>query len=188
VNRPLPRRSTALEPDDTKLAELMLYVARRSEADLAFGATKLNKILFFADFLAYVRTGHPITGQVYQKLEHGPAPRRLLPVRNQLLTTAAAALASRDRFGRKQECLVALREPDLARFSGVEIAIVDEVIALLADHDARAASELSHRFLGWQLAALGEDIPYESALIERRPLTEAEEAHARTVTITRSAN
>jgi hypothetical protein len=156
-------------------------VARRCEADPAFGATKLNKILFFSDFLAYVRTGSSITGQPYQKLEWGPAPRRLLPVQKALFKADAAAMADRDHFGRKQTRLIALREPDLSEFSGVEVAIVDEVVALLSDQNARAASELSHRFLGWQLARIGDEIPYESALIEERPLTDAEKAHAVTI-------
>lgn len=180
------RRMKMPVPDDAKLAELMLYVARRCESDTAFGATKLNKILFFADFLAYLRTGSPITGQHYQKLDQGPAPRRLLPVQKALCKREAAALGKRDHFGRTQARLIALREPDLSRFSGVEIAIVDEVLAVLDGHNARAVSELSHRFLGWQIAKKGEDIPYQSALIERRPLTEAEKAHALTITPTAS--
>lgn len=184
MSRTFSRKSSPPEPDDAKLAELMLYVARRCEADLAFGATKLNKILFFADFLAYLRTGRPITGQRYQKLDQGPAPRRLLPVQKALCRKDDAALGKRDHFGRPQSRLIALREPDLSRFSGVEIAIVDEVLAMLEGHNARAASELSHRFLGWQLAKKGEDIPYQSALLERRPLTDAEKAHALTLTPT----
>lgn len=178
MSRTTSRRARTPEPNDAKLAELMLYVALRCEQDPAFGATKLNKILFFADFLAYARTGRAITGQPYQKLDNGPAPRRLLPVQKGLLRSKAAAHATRDYFGRQQTRLVALRQPDLSGFSGSEIAIVDEVVAMLERHDARAASELSHRFLGWQISAKGEDIPYQSALIERRQLTETEEAHA----------
>jgi len=39
-------------PNDRKFQELLLYVAARCEGAPTFGATKLNKILFFADFLA----------------------------------------------------------------------------------------------------------------------------------------
>lgn len=184
MSRAPSRQPAPRDPDDAKLGELMLYVARRCEPDHTFGATKLNKILFFTDFLAYLRTGSPITGQRYQKLEFGPAPRRLLPVQERLIQRAAAAIGKRGHFGKTQTRLIALREPDLSRFSGVEIAIVDEVLTMLSNHDARAASELSHRFLGWQVAPLGADIPYESALIERRPLTDAEHTHASTITPT----
>ena len=66
--------------DEQKLRELILLIARSSERDEHFGATKLNKILFYSDFWAYRKLGRSITGEVYRKLEHGPAPKRLLPV------------------------------------------------------------------------------------------------------------
>jgi hypothetical protein len=66
----LPRQP---KPDREKLRELILHVARRSEGDIAFGVTKLNKLLFFIDFLACLRFGKPITGEEYQKLDNGPA-------------------------------------------------------------------------------------------------------------------
>ena len=69
------------EYDEAKFAELLLYVARRLDGDPAGGAVKLNKVLFYAEF-AHVRAhGQPISGAEYEKLENGPAPRRLLPVR-----------------------------------------------------------------------------------------------------------
>jgi hypothetical protein len=43
-------------PDDEKLRELILYVSTLSKDDDNFGATKLNKLLFYADFLAYQRS------------------------------------------------------------------------------------------------------------------------------------
>src|SRR6266487_3415423 len=48
---------------DEKLRELILHICIRSEDDEAFGAVKLNKLLFFSDFHAFLRLGKPITGQ-----------------------------------------------------------------------------------------------------------------------------
>lgn len=62
-----------------KFRELILYVARETEDDPKCGATKLNKILFYADFLAYRELGSSLSGQTYQRLEHGPAPRGIVP-------------------------------------------------------------------------------------------------------------
>lgn len=67
-------------------------MAARLQADQSGGATKLNKVLFFADFAHVRRTGAPITGAVYQKLEHGPAARCLRPVRYQLIENGDAEL------------------------------------------------------------------------------------------------
>ena len=58
-----------------KFREPLLYVAHKSERDPSFGATKLNKLLFIADFLSYAKAGKSITGQPYVKLKNGPAPK-----------------------------------------------------------------------------------------------------------------
>jgi hypothetical protein len=71
--------------DERKMKELILYISQKCADDAKFGATKLNKILYFSDFLAYAYHGSPITGFEYQKLPNGPAPRRLVPVREQLM-------------------------------------------------------------------------------------------------------
>ncbi|NOY30424.1 MAG: SocA family protein, partial [Planctomycetes bacterium] len=138
----------------------------RSEGDGPFGATKLNKLLFFSDFLAYRKFGKSITGHPYQKLNKGPAPRALVPIREQLEAEEAIALAERDYHGYPQKRVLALREADLSRFSSDEIALVTALIEEYWGRTATQLSDLSHEFRGWQLAEYGEDIPYELMLVE----------------------
>lgn len=168
------------EVDDDKLAELILYVAERSEGDPDFGATKINKILFYADFISYERRGRPITGQEYMRLDFGPAPRRYKPVFAKLQKAGRAAVQHRPVAGGKvQQRTIALEPPKLTCFGADEIAIVDEVIDALRGYNASRASELSHRFLGWQVARERETIPYEMVYLSTRPLTDDEFAYAR---------
>ena len=48
-------------PDgEAKLKELMLYVADKCSQDPNFGATKLNKILWWANFLAFGKIRKPV--------------------------------------------------------------------------------------------------------------------------------
>ncbi len=157
------------EPD--KFAELMLYVADRSVDDPDFGATKLNKILFFSDFMAYDKFGSPITGAVYQKLDHGPAPRPLLPIQRDLISKGSAVITPVSRFNFTQKRLTALREAEIDKFSGEEIALVSQVIEILMGKTASQVSEISHRFAGWKLADDGEDIPYYTVHLHPAKLT-----------------
>ncbi len=69
------------EPNEKRFGELLLYISKKCASDPKFGATKLNKILFYSDFLAYAQLGNSITGCEYQKLPHGPVPKRILAVR-----------------------------------------------------------------------------------------------------------
>src|SRR5687767_6704193 len=69
-----------------KFKELILYFSQRGiDEGLVIGSTKLNKLLFFTDFRAYLELGEPVTGATYQKLEKGPAARQMLPMLNQML-------------------------------------------------------------------------------------------------------
>lgn len=174
MSAPLERMSSSSQ----KLGELILYVSRKCEGEEAFGATKLNKILFFAEFACYARFGHSITEQEYRKLNHGPAPRRLTQVRQLLESRGDCDIATRDYYGRTQKRIVALREPVLDCFSADDIAIVDRIIERLDGHNGSEVSDLSHTFPGWFLAEEGETIPYETVFLSDRPLSESEKAQA----------
>jgi hypothetical protein len=166
--------------DDKKFRELVLYIARRSEADPGFGATKLNKILFFCDFLAYRTFGRSITSHPYQKLEHGPAPRALKPILRRMVEEGDCVEVQRDHFGYPQVRIIARREPDLGLFSAEEIDLVGRVLEELRDSNATQVSELSHQFIGWQVANLNEDIPYATVFVGTpRPLTAEEIEYGR---------
>jgi hypothetical protein len=158
-------------PDDDKLRELVLHIALQSEGDAYFGAVKLNKLLFFGDFLFYRRYGRSITGQEYQALEHGPAPRRLAPLIREMEKGKAIAIRENRLSGRAQKRVLALREPLLGSFKPEEIAFVDSLIRRCWDKSAMEMSDISHLFAGWRLAKQGETIPYSVILVGTREPT-----------------
>lgn len=175
-------RSSAGNPGfpDERFRELILYLAHTSESDPKFGSTKLNKLLFFCDFLAFRSLGHSITEQEYQKLPYGPAPRAIKPVCQKLLDAGDCVVRHEDHHGYEQKRLIALREANLGLFSSQEIDLIRDVVEELWNSNASEVSELSHQFLGWQAAAEGETIPYETGLLSApMPLSEEEEDWAR---------
>ena len=160
------------EYDEGKFVEALLYVAKHLEADPAGGAVKINKVLYYADFGHMRAFGRPITGADYQKLPHGPAPRRLVPVREQLIAGGEAVLREETYLGRTMYRLVASREPEVARFSATEIELLDQAIAAVQGRSGGEVSAASHREPGWQMVGDGESIPYETAFL-RRPIVTA---------------
>ena len=162
--------------NEDKFKELILYIAKECEDDVFFGATKLNKILFFSDRIAYAGTGKPITGAEYMAIEHGPVPKRMFPIREQMLLDGDIKLERRGF----QERTVALRPPS-HEFSARERKIVDNVIEWLRFKDADSVSELSHQLLGVQAGlaetfATGKNsiIPYDTVFVSNQPPTEEE--------------
>jgi Protein of unknown function (DUF4065) len=172
------QRDTTLNPKDKKLREVALYLSDKSQGDETFGATKLNKLLFYADFLAYLNFGKPITGQEYFRLPKGPAPRRWVPVRDQMIKDGDLRIKKAEFHGFPQDKPIALRDPDLSDFSGEEIALIAKLVELHRGKTASEISDESHGFIGWKLAAEKETIPYEVVRLRKRPLTEKEHRYA----------
>jgi len=162
-----------------RLREIIVYISKKSEMDSHFGAVKLNKILYHSDFRMFERFGHPLTGCKYFKLQNGPAPRSLFPIREELINEGALRLEKR-QLGRgyTQDRTIALREPVLSHFSADEIAVVDEVIAELWDQTAREVSDASHD-VRWRILELKDPIPYEFAYIDNKPVSAEENSRTR---------
>lgn len=157
-----------------KFKELILYVSQKCANDPRFGAVKLNKILYFSDFLSYAYYGEAITGVEYFKLEHGPAPRRLLPVREQMRQDGELGIQELPVGSRIERRPVNLRSPRLELFTAREISLVDSVIEFLSGHSGSTVSHLSHKMPGWKAARLQETIPYETVFMSEEALTEAD--------------
>ena len=134
--------------NEGKFKELILYVAQRSESDPSFGAVKLNKVLFLADVLAYAALNKPITGAEYFKLERGPAPRLMLPIREEMIRDNDIVMITRQSYGLPHDRIIAKRAPDLSEFTGHEIALVNDVIELEKDASGSDLSEMTHQMLG----------------------------------------
>jgi hypothetical protein len=157
---------------EDKFKELVLYIAEKCMDDPAFGATKLNKILYFADFYAYGESGVPITGATYGKLPCGPAPRQLVSVREELSNTGDICIRKATYHGYPQERVIPIREANLDLFTAKEIALVDDIIQKLWGINAANISDYTHRLAGWRIAEDGDDIPYESVFLSDEGLTE----------------
>ncbi len=178
-------------PTDTynplKFQELVLYVAQQSEGDPNFGKTKLNKILFFVDFLGYGIFGRSVTGATYQRRDFGPVPREIAAARRALLDQGAATIEFQRRFNYPQERLIAKRGANLSVFSPDERRLVDDVIHELWRHSAISVSALTHREMGWRFADDREVIPYNTVFLSARGLTATDEAHGRYYALHRDA-
>jgi uncharacterized phage-associated protein len=165
-------------PNDAKFKELILYIAQQSERDVNFGKTKLNKLMFFADFRAYYRLGQSISGQIYSRQRFGPVPSRMELVVETMRKAGECAWAKRDYGDYQQLQLKALREPDLSVFTGAELAIVNRVLSQFKGMSATDVSALSHEFPGYQAMEMNEEIPYNTVFVgSPRALTEQEIAY-----------
>lgn len=166
----LPASPPVFRPD--KLRAAIHYVCFRSHDPRRLSKTKLNKILYYADREAYLRTGQPITGEVYVKHQYGPVSTHLDEALDALQQSRTIAIAEASGYNvyvgapYVQYQYVALRRPDLSVFSAEEISLIEQYVDLIGERfTARAISEASHDAV-WQAAALGEEIPYHTVFLQ----------------------
>lgn len=172
VNTRRPSEATyevAVPNRDKRFRELIVYVADKCGMDPSFGATKLNKILWYADFVSYKQRGKPITGERYQRLQNGPCPVRLKPVRESMVgKDVVVRIVPVGTY--QQHRIVALRSADLSVFDAEDIAFVDRIIEILRDLNATEISELSHG-MAWKTRFDGDPIPYQAAFLSDEAVT-----------------
>ena len=167
--------------DTSKLEAMVHYIAYKCPDPTKLGATKLNKVFWFADTYAYLQTGKPISGAKYVKHQFGPVPVDIMKVRDSLRDSGAVAITEGLHFGYPQTQFIALKRPDLTRFKAEEISFVDEVLGYICEHhSAKSISDLSHDLI-WDAAELGEEIPlYAVFASEKAEITEHDITWAQT--------
>ena len=141
-----------------RLKNLLLHVIRQM-GDVF--QTKVNKVLFYIDFLSYREYGMAISGLAYNAIDFGPVPQRWDRV-----YSAFDEIVPLGKLVREQECiaLTATAEADMSCFTERERAVIDSVCEKMKRLSAHDISELSHNELAWQRHLHQvETIPYEEA-------------------------
>lgn len=141
-----------------RLKNLLLYVLDKLGETFQ---TKMNKILFYIDFLSYRDRGIAISGLAYDAIEFGPVPQRWDRV-----YSAFEEVKQLPKMVQNQECLALKAEakPDPGCFSAEELAIIDEVCLKMNGLSSRAVVSKSHEEPAWQNHhSQSSHIPFEEA-------------------------
>jgi hypothetical protein len=151
--------------DKERLKHLIHYVIWKVGARSGFGATKLYKSAWFADAKTFLLTGKSITGAPYIREKFGPIPKHGYPLRLEL---AKQHIISQWQLpGDGEWHFKALVPPESAWFTDNERKCIDHWSMLIADkHTAASISDESHDY-AWQIAPMGETLPFYSVLAER---------------------
>lgn len=147
-----------------KLKNLVHYICHKVRDPSRLGKTKLNKVLYFSDFLFYLYHHEPITGETYIKKDHGPVSKHLDQILDEL--QAEGKVFSREQsvidFTRHE--LVSKKKPAISDFTGEEIALVDEVIDITLKDQTKGLALMLGQDKVWDIARPGEEIPYFTIL------------------------
>ena len=151
------------EYDLEKLENMILYLAKHLDGVLK---TKLNKLLWYCDFLHFKETSVSITGAQYMHYQYGPVPKHY-----ELVTgiMESEGLLDKNEVGfNTEEGIVgeqftALVEPDRSMFSEKEVGVMDFVIDTFRTYTATRVTNQSHQETAYRKSGDRNVISYEYA-------------------------
>lgn len=160
--------------DTEKLRNLILYLSKKSEDDDSYAYTKLNKLLFYVDFLSYARTGKAVTNEQYQSNRFGPTPRGISPVVRDMEDKGEIEVkAVKVPFYKwPQKRPEAVLEANLDILTPEEIALADEVLERFWGVWGKGISKSAYAEFGIDKFERGKTIPYSIALVDNREPTQ----------------
>lgn len=161
----VPYRPESSEETRDKLRELTLYISQRCESDPNFGLTKLYKIILFGDVTSYLKFGESITGTAYMKQPFGPVPLHMIQVLEAMQQNNEIVIRYEPiSIRHNQKRIIPIRPANVDSFRPRDIALIEDIIHECKYDNARTISDKSHG-KAWELAKIGEIIPYEAFLI-----------------------
>ena len=131
--------------------------------------TKLNKLLFYADFKHYKEYALSITGARYARISFGPAPDNYEIYYGALSSQKAIEFIEEvypSKYGGEPvvgEIIKAAKKPDLSLFTASELRIMASVQEDFKEYNAREITEFSHKEEGYQETQNGGAISYNYA-------------------------
>jgi putative zinc finger/helix-turn-helix YgiT family protein len=146
--------------DLERVGHIILYFADRIRP----GWVKLNKMLWYADFLSFKRSSVALAGLPYRALPLGPVPDhyKLLfaEVEDEGFVRSELVLYPPDYEGSEYEPAVPF---DGSLFTADELAVLERVKAFLGSLTGTQAAALSHKERAWQETPAGEVVFYQFA-------------------------
>jgi transcriptional regulator with XRE-family HTH domain len=134
-------------PSLKKLGMLVKYFAKQLEPF----TTKMNKLLFYADFLHYSRTGYSITGLTYIAIKHGPVPKNYGGIYDRLFENRFVEMEEIEFDGYVGEKFKNQDgEPNMEFFSPTEQKAIVDVAQKLGKLKTNEIVDISHNEYAWQ--------------------------------------
>ena len=144
-----------------KMAGVVSYVATKAPE---LYKTKLNKLLFYTDFIHYYRFGKSLSGSKYVHLPYGPVPDGYEQTLETLQHYGIIELY------RKQNAEL-VRSGDTSSseiLTEQELSTVDWVLGAYGDLSTAQLTDLSHKEKAYKFTKSGEEIAYDYAKFFRK--------------------
>ena len=126
-----------------RLKNIMLYILNRCDE---VWCTKMNKLLFYTDFMSYRELGMAMSGLSYRAIDFGPVPERWDRVYSEFPEVRQELRQVGDFVG---SVLITSEEPDYTMFTDAELKVLDSICTHFSKMSSREISRISHDEEAW---------------------------------------
>lgn len=152
------------KPSLSRLKEMVVFFAHKVPSY----KTKMNKLLFYADFLCFRELGVSMSGARYKAIPYGPVPDKFQTLFENLAETDVIDLlyTPLDNGGRKEKLIGREDRPfNPNLFTETEVSFLEQIAARFLDTSPSDIVEISHKEIGWLANEAAKNfIPYDYAL------------------------
>ena len=135
------------KPNFSKLSEMIVFFSE----NIAPTVTKMNKLLFYADFLCYKLTGNSISGTRYLAHNYGPVPSRFRSIFDHLTHHNSIKLYPIEYESYVGEAFTKSPHRSFNKdvFKQIELEVLEEVSQKFKLHSTKEIMNLSHEESAW---------------------------------------
>ena len=151
--------------DENKYKNVILYLSKNVGSGSVWGKKKMYKLLYYLDFDFFEKYERPITGDIYHKLQMGPAPSYFDVIANELQTEGKLEIGKGKTGMGFNDAVVykALEDPEPNAFTKEEKEMLDRIIKLYGSKSGSQLETLTHKEAPYLAVDEGEEMPLELA-------------------------
>ncbi len=150
-----------------KFKQILFYLIEKCGSKINVGKTVIYKLLYFIDFDYYELNEEYLTGELYRKIEHGPAPCHFEEIEKELLENKMIFKTVIDYHDYKQIKYIPLVKSNISLLSATEKEIIDNIIERLSSMNANQIEDYSHEDIPYEITADMDIIDYETVFYRK---------------------
>ena len=127
------------------------------------GVTKLNKLMYYFDFISYRDHQKSATGDIYAHWEKGPVPKHIEEMLQELKRTGKITAQDIPYLDGKKTEFTALSEPDMQVFSTYENRLLEAICKQFELWPTQKIVDQTHFESPWLYSQPLDDVDYEYA-------------------------
>jgi transcriptional regulator with XRE-family HTH domain len=155
------------EFNKSKFIKLFLYILENCGSRINVGKTVIYKLFYFMDFDFYELYEDYLTGEIYRKIQHGPAPCHFSEIEEELINNKMIKKDVIEHHYYNQTKYMPLIQADMSSFSGKELKLIDNEIRKLSSMNAKQIEDYSHQDVPWIITKDREIINYDTVFYRK---------------------